>query len=70
LKNKQTRYTMIYLLQKNTINNSMNNNIIFLKGRQIGKSYSNLKYFEWQKEYLRYNIRYNRKQMIKSIFNI
>lgn len=42
-------------------------NIILLKSRRTGYSYSNLKIFEWQKEYLRKS---KRIKMIKSIFNI
>jgi hypothetical protein len=45
-------------------------NFLILKSRRTGYSNNSIKLFEWQKEYLRYNIRYNRKQMIKSIFNI
>jgi hypothetical protein len=42
-------------------------NIILLKSRRTGSSYSYLKLFEWQKEYLRKS---KRIRMIKSIFNI
>jgi hypothetical protein len=45
-------------------------NFIFLKSRRTGYSNVTMKLFEWQKEYLRYGVRYKRKQMIKSIFNI
>lgn len=46
-------------------------NIILLKSRRTGgSSYSNLKIFEWQKEYLGKFKTFKRIKMIKSIFNI
>lgn len=42
-------------------------NIVLLKSRQVGKSLTNIKLFEYQKYILRIE---NRKRFIEKIFNI
>lgn len=47
-----------------------NRNLILLKSRQSGKSYKNIKYFEWQNDFNRYSRRMNRLESLTKIFNI
>lgn len=47
-----------------------NRNLILLKSRQSGKSYTNIRYFEWQNDFNKYSRRMNRLESLAKIFNI